>query len=430
MRDNPAVPAKVLFVENSIGLGGSTMSLCTLLNHLDRRVFEPCIAVSRPEQERYLHRNLRQEAETALISPRECLKRARLGSVARAAAGVLGEGSHRACLRLLGLLDTPFRTVPYALRLFRFARNQGVSLIHQNNGFDTGAALASALLGTPLVTYQRGDEWDSPLVRRLARRVDQYIANSRATGASLVALGIPSEKIQVIYPPLDLEVFRPGEPSPSTRADLSIPRTAPCFGIIGVLVPWKGHRVFLAAARRVLARHPDAWALVVGAAPTGEEGYEAELRALARELGIAHRVVFTGFRDDVGAILRALDVVVHASVEPEPFGRVIVEAMASKRAVVAARAGGPTEIIVDGENGFLTEPGDDRALAVGVIRLLEDPALAGRIAEQGYRDATGLFAAPRHAALVQAVYAAAIGIASPDVRAIGRPEAAPRVSRN
>jgi glycosyltransferase involved in cell wall biosynthesis len=103
-------------------------------------------------------------------------------------------------------------------------------------------------------------------------------------------------------------------------------------------------------------------------------------------------------------MLTLLDVVVHASTEPEPFGRVIAEAMAMRRPVIATRAGGPTEIIEDGRTGFLVPPGDVEALADQITALLTDSALAGRIAEAGYEEARKRFSAEAHSALVQGVY--------------------------
>jgi glycosyltransferase involved in cell wall biosynthesis len=171
-----------------------------------------------------------------------------------------------------------------------------------------------------------------------------------------------------------------------------------------MLLPWKGHTVFLEAAKRVFERIPNARAFVIGAAPHRAKDYEGELRALAQDLGIADRVIFTGFRPNVPDMLELLDVVVHASIAPEPFGRVIAEAMAMKRPIIATLGGGPTEIIDDGRTGFLVPPRDPEALAKRIIMLLEDPALAERIADAGYRDARERFAADVHAKRVQQVY--------------------------
>jgi glycosyltransferase involved in cell wall biosynthesis len=393
----------VLFIENSIGLSGSTMSLCTLLNYLDPAVIEAHIVLSRPEQDTYMLGHLRRPGDLVVIAPRRSTKQA--PAVQRMLERLDRRPALcRLVLRAASLLDLAVVTLPYVLRLHRYAKARAIRLIHQNNGFDLASLILARLLRVPLVAYQRGDEWNSFAVRVLARGIHHFIANSATTRASLLSLRIPSRKISVIYPPLDLDTFQVARDSNVTRAAFGVDASSLCFGIVGMLLPWKGHTVFLRAARQVLERLPNARAFVVGAAPSRGKAYEEELRALAQELGIADRVIFTGFRDDVSEMLTLLDVVVHASTAPEPFGRVIAEAMAMRRPVIATRAGGPTEIIEDGRTGFLVPPGDVEALAGQITTLLTDSALAGRIAEAGYQEARERFSAEAHSALVQGVY--------------------------
>jgi len=307
-------------------------------------------------------------------------------------------------LQIASLLDLVVVTIPYTWALYQWAKHRRIRLVHQNNGFDLGSLLLARLLRVPLVAYQRGDEWNSRTVRWLARGVRRFIANSTTTLKSLTSLGVPSGKVSVIYPPLDLETLRTGRSSTITRATFGVDASSPCFGILGMLLPWKGHGVFLHAAKRVFERVPKARAFVIGAAPHRTKDYEEEVRALAQELGIADRVVFTGFRPNVADMLELLDVVVHASIAPEPFGRVITEAMAMRRPVIASDAGGPTEIIEDGRTGLLFPSGDAEALADRVVMLLEDPSLAEQIASAGYAEVRERFSGETHSRLVQQVY--------------------------
>jgi glycosyltransferase involved in cell wall biosynthesis len=395
----------VLFVEKSIGVSGSTVSLANLLPHLDPARFGAYVATSRPDQLAYILKETPDIEDGTVIAPGRSPKnrssvRAMISGLERRSPSV-----RRLAQSGVAGAELVSVTVPYGLRLYRFARRRNVALMHQNNGFDTGALLAARLLKVPLVAYQRGDEWSSPLVRRLARSVDRYIANSHATRRSLVELGVGRDRVEVIYPPVDLETFAPVGVPRLHRSDFGVVVPAPCFGIVGMLLPWKGQDVFLRAAQAVMARVPSARAFVVGDSPEGHATFRQELRRLAAELGILDRVVFTGFRRDVADILRILDVVAHTSVAPEPFGRVIVEAMAMGKPVVASRAGGPLEIIEDGRTGFLVTPGDVQALAARIVTLLQDRPLADRIAEAGRREVTDRFSARRHAELVQSVYA-------------------------
>jgi glycosyltransferase involved in cell wall biosynthesis len=144
-------------------------------------------------------------------------------------------------------------------------------------------------------------------------------------------------------------------------------------GMVGRISPWKGQHVFLDAFARAHAAD-GARAHVVGDAMFGEEDYRGALHEQAAGLGVADRVDFRGFRSDVRAELDQLDVLVHASVQAEPFGQVVVEGMASGLVVVAADAGGPAEIITDGHDGLLVAPGDIDALADALRALADDPA--------------------------------------------------------
>ncbi len=136
----------------------------------------------------------------------------------------------------------------------------------------------------------------------------------------------------------------------------------------------------------------------------GEEAYEERLHALAGELGVADRVEFRGFRDDVRAELAELDVLVHASTTPEPFGQVVLEGMAAGLPVVAAAAGGRAEIVTDGVDGLLVAPGDAAALAAALTRLAADPQLRERLGAAGRRTSLR-YAPPVVAAGVREVYA-------------------------
>jgi glycosyltransferase involved in cell wall biosynthesis len=378
-------PVPVAFIESSIGLSGSTMSLSVLVRRLDRERFEPHVVVAREDQGEYVRQVAGLLAERIAPRPRGA---ARPGKVA-------------ALRDLLGV------TIPYANALRRFVRRHGIRLIHQNNGFDVAAILAARWSGIPLVAYQRGREWNSSLVRRLAPLATRYIANSQVTRENLLELGISPAQVNVVYPPVDLENFdadRPAAPE-LRRPAFGIPAQAPCVGIVGQLQAWKGHKLFLRAFAQVLRTVPEAWACIVGAPPVGGEAYERELRELAGALGIAHRVVFAGFIADVPSALQLFDVVVHASIESEPFGRVIAEAMAMRKPVVASDEGGPREIIDHGRTGLLFPRGDEGALAESVVSLLREPARAMRIAEAGYSDMRQRFSATQHARLIEEVYA-------------------------
>ncbi|WP_328712958.1 glycosyltransferase family 4 protein [Nocardia salmonicida] len=205
-------------------------------------------------------------------------------------------------------------------------------------------------------------------IRVLARLVCRgQLANSRATAATLPA-GLSTA---IAYPGVELPAT-PADPRTHSAAEAVVV-------VVGRLSPWKGQDVFLRAIAALRVR--PARVVLVGGTFFGEETYRAQLEKLAAELGVAAE--FTGHVDDPAEYLTTADILVHCSVLPEPFGQVVVEGMAAGCAVVAARPGGPAEIIDTGVDGLLVPGGDVGALTAALDTLLHDPADRARLALAG-----------------------------------------------
>ena len=200
-----------------------------------------------------------------------------------------------------------------------------------------------------------------------------YIVNSRSTEATIWAGRKP---VLVAPPALDPVAFPAFSP---TRSECSPIRSVVMAGRIS---PWKGQDVFLEAFGRVFA-DTEVEAFVVGGALFGEYEYETQLHRLAADSPCAGRIHFTGHVDNVREYLDAADVLVHASVVPEPFGLVVSEGMAAGCAVVATTPGGPAEVISDGIDGLLVPCGDVNALAAALERLVSDADLVAALQEAG-----------------------------------------------
>ena len=164
----------------------------------------------------------------------------------------------------------------------------------------------------------------------------------------------------------------------------------------------------LKALDQVLAERPRARLLVAGTTTFWETTYAADLRALAAQAHVGRRVQWLGFRDDVPELLRLCDVFVLPSVN-EPFGRALVEAMATSKAVIGTRSGGVPEVFSDGKCGFLVEPDHAEQLAGAIVRILADKALAQEMGENGWRRANRYFDIRRVAREVQEVYEEILG---------------------
>jgi glycosyltransferase involved in cell wall biosynthesis len=170
-------------------------------------------------------------------------------------------------------------------------------------------------------------------------------------------------------------------------------------------VPWKGQEIFLRALARVAPQVSNLKALIVGDAdPPTETTYRERLRALTEQLGLADIVRFTGFCSDISAVMASLDVLVHSSSSPEPFGIVVIEGMAAGKPVIATRAGGVLDIIEDGTNGLLVPIGDEHAMADAILNLAHHRDLAVRLGTRARECVATRFTAAQYAQAVQAIY--------------------------
>lgn len=296
------------------------------------------------------------------------------------------------------------RTVPtvagLALRLARRLRHVDVVHATGQKALIVGA-LAAKLAGKPLIWHLRDllvPEHFSATSRAVAVRFANWgtasvIANSRATAAAFTAAGGRNEGLITIHNGVRAAPFdavTEGEAA-AARGALGVQRGVPLVGLFGRLAPWKGQHVLLEA----LSELPEVHAVLVGDAQFGEVEYAAALRRRVDNLGLGSRVQFLGYREDVPALMKACDVIVHASVAPEPFGRVIVEGMLAGRPVVATRGGGVTEVIDDGVTGVLVAPSDVGDLTKRLAELLGSPSLRNRLASAGRSKALTRFSIDR-----------------------------------
>jgi len=305
-------------------------------------------------------------------------------------------------------------SLPAALRLAAATRKAKADLIH-TNGMKAHllGGLAGRLIRVPVIWHLRDFPpagWAGRTFGEAARRLPEAIlAPSEAVAASVRLPG--GARPRVVPDPVDLDRFDPGIPRDRIRRELGIAEQEPLIGMIAHLTPWKGHEVFPEIARAVVDRMPRSRFVVVGGSiyeTHGHAGYLETLRQKAAALGLSDRVTFLGARDDIPELLAGLDVLVHAPIAPEPFGRVLAEAMAVGRPVVAARCGGIPEVVEDGVTGLLVPSADVRAFTAAVVRLLEDPVLRQRLGGAGRHRAETRFGIAAHAASVLEVYRAVL----------------------
>lgn len=288
------------------------------------------------------------------------------------------------------LLAVP-AVIGLVVQVARLARRHDLIYANSQKAFVVGA-LAAMLTGRQLIWRLR-DVLDPAhfgwLLCRIVvwlanRKADKVIANSTATGRAFVAVGGDERLVAVAYPgidPLPFDAVTPAQVA-AARTELAA-GTDKLLGIFGRLCAWKGQMVFVEA----IAQLPDVVGVIVGGPLFGEEAFEAALLRRIAALGIEGRVRMLGFRRDVPSLMSAMDVIVHASTTPEPFGRVVVEGMLSGRPVVASAAGGVLEILHDGQTGYLVPPGDPLALVHGMRRALADSGPDNTLSAAAQRNA-------------------------------------------
>jgi glycosyltransferase involved in cell wall biosynthesis len=218
-------------------------------------------------------------------------------------------------------------------------------------------------------------------------------------------------RLEVIDNPFDLAKLDPGQiDREAARTRLALPRDAVVLGLVGQITPWKGQEEAVRALARVRCTHASALLLIVGetkfvasATRHDNRAYFRRLQEIVADLRLGDAVRFLGEREDVPQILRACDVALVPSWE-EPFGRVVVEAMAMGVPVVATAIGGPAEIIRDGIDGVLVAPHQPSALASAITELLDDPVRRCAIGGEARTAALARFDHRRHAAAVSRIY--------------------------
>jgi glycosyltransferase involved in cell wall biosynthesis len=320
-------------------------------------------------------------------------------------------GLRLAGTKAMALLDVA-ATLGNCLLLLHLIRREGVDLVHVNNGFMPMEAFwAARLARIPCVVHQRDFQSDpgpmrSPAVAHVAR----VLAVSDAVARSLEGTPIPAERVEVVHDPVDTaRIAAAAGARDAVRRECGLGADEVVVGIFGRVVPWKGQAEFVQAAIRAMRRNARIYAVIVGDESDGSRDYLDGIRSAIAASGLAERFVLAGYRADVEAFYAAMDVVVHASISPEPFGMVVPEGMAAGRAVIAADAGGPREVITPGEDGLLVPPGDVEALAGAMVALADDPALRARMGASARRTAEERFGIEPNAARVRSIYAAVLG---------------------
>lgn len=311
------------------------------------------------------------------------------------------------------------------MKLAAYMRSERISIMHSYNFYANVLAIPAArLAGVPVVLASVRDRGvyltaaQKHLQKFVCSFADKILVNADAVREWLLDEGYPQEKIVVIKNGINLSLYDKHGSHPDVRTDLGIPPDAPIVVMIARLDPQKGFDDFLKAAAILKPDLPNVRFLVVGETLLHKKGtiardsiYHNELYRLCCDLGIEDRVIFTGHRSDVPALLAEASVSVLPS-HSEGLSNSLLESMAAGVPIVATQAGGNSELVRDGVNGLLVPPLAPVQLAQAIKRVLDDPAMARRFGTTSRQIAEENFSMERMVQDTQDLYIAELGVST------------------
>ncbi|MEZ6016185.1 MAG: glycosyltransferase family 4 protein [Planctomycetota bacterium] len=369
----------ILFLHPTPDRYGADVALLELVRGLDQARWRPVVAVP---------------GEGPLVA----LLKAAGAEVEDGPLGVLDRRTLRSPLRLLRFAINVPRAALFVRRLVRRHRP---AVIHTNTAIVIGGAIGARLTRTRHLWHLHEiishPKWAARVLARCAARLaDVVVSNSRATRESfdryspelaarhrVVLNGVDARRLTPNHAARNDAHLGTAEARAEARRSLAVDDEAALIVLVGRVNTWKGQRLLLDAAERLRFRHPDARFLLVGDAPPGHGALVAALRTEIQARNFAGYVEHLPHQTDIGRILRAADIVVVPSTQPEPFGLVAVEAMAMGRPVIAAAHGGIVEVVDSGVTGLLFEPNDAAKLAWALQVLIEDRSRAREMGRRG-----------------------------------------------
>jgi glycosyltransferase involved in cell wall biosynthesis len=366
---------KIVYISPVSSIGGGEISLLTLLNNLDREMFQPFLIC-------YEDGPLVQKAKQSSIDVLE-FKR-----------------------------DSFLSNVLLIWKIFKYIRQNHIDLVHVNS-LDIRAGIAAWLAMVPLIGHLRvifPFTWRDRLFARLSLKL---IAVSNAVVDSFCRKR-PFYRDKFILIPNAVEISNNLVPAP-LKEEFGLPEVAKLVGAVGRIDPWKGYEFFLESAVIIKKLWRNVFFFIVGGVVhKHREGklYSDMLKKKTTELNLQDCLIFTGFREDILRVIKSFDVLVVPSIilkrdrgeVTEGFGRVAIEAMAAMVPVVATNTGGLPEIVEDNISGMLVPPGDPHAMAEAVISFLADPVKARIFGKAGRKRVEELFTVQQHIKNIQNLY--------------------------
>jgi glycosyltransferase involved in cell wall biosynthesis len=396
----------VLVLHNNNDLYGGDKILLELLSCIDRKRFSPFVVL--PTDTRHINRfSARLDAAGIEYDflPLGVLRRRYFRPWKLPGFAVETAAATRAVLRLI--------------------REKNIRLVHTNTNTILAGAFAARMAGLPHVWSVHELLVDPASVRHvlhflIPRLSTKVVSVSRAVRDHMLKDSPKFEqRFEFILGGIDLRPFLNAPGRERVRTEWRVNRDEILVGMAGRVTRWKGQETFARAARLILEKHPKAKFAAVGGVFDDETFYMQRFQEQVRDLGIEQRFIINDFRTDMPSVFAAFDIFVLPSTSPEPFGLVVIEAMAAGRPVVATSPGGPSETVLDGETGYLVRPSDAHHLAAALDDLLSDPGKRARMGEAGRKRACDMFDLRRYARDFEDLYERLLSRPTKAARGIG-----------
>jgi glycosyltransferase involved in cell wall biosynthesis len=389
---------KVVYFDFAVAAGGSIVVLQNTLRSLDREKYDPVVVTCLPTARA---QELFGGLSVPIITYHQSVtyvQRIRFLSQPR----FLPSGRRRLASYLFTLYSTIANSLPFLRLLFQIARLRP-GLIHTHNGIDS--MIIANVLRIPTVLHLHGPFGaESNLEARIVRSAGRCICVSQGLADMLLERGVDPSKLVVLANPSPVPKLE-DKAVTIYRQIFAGESDQPLVAHVGRLLAWKGQLEFLRAFARVAKQSPAVKALVIGDDAEGlNRSYVDQLHRFVADEGLHERVFFTGHIGDIHNLVAAVDIVVHSSTEPEPFGLVVTEAMALGKPVVAASFGATAEIVDDGATGLLADPNDEVALSGAILKLVEDPQLRQRLGEEALLKAEREYSLRRYQSALENIY--------------------------
>ena len=404
-RTRHARPARVLFLESGTGPGGSVNFLRDFAVHLDRGRMSPIVGLYSPNSSRSLHEIEQLNVPVIVFGTTHPSAKPAAGSISRL---------FDTRLRRLRLLRTAARIasrvltiqLPLAWKLRRFIKRDGIEMVvlNQDVHFHVPGVLAAKWAGVPCICRKAGGIGDARRLKRLLNRwIDLFVSISKATQAD--QRDTPGTRRLInIHEGLDLTRFASLPAKQAMRKQLRLPDGKRIVASISRMEKGKGQIEFIQMAALILKRFHDVAFLIVGGREPEDLPLIHEMKALVRALNIEKDFIFAGWRDDIPAVMTAVDIFVHCPTTfIEGLARTCLEAMALRLPAVVSDNGGMADAVLDGVTGFVVPPGDIERMAGAVAALLEDETLAREFGRQARRLIEQEFDMVRNARALQEV---------------------------